>query len=182
VQTLRELFEHDLRAVVAFEHGLAQALQDMADESAKKDVGRAFLRQMRQTQKEIKRLDRVGARPPGKAETAPAPALDGVLREKEAFVGTAPTDELLDYYNLRLAGRLAEYAAVVYEGLLETAERLQLVRPSHLLRANLEEKRAALSALHTLTRDYQVAFRETGGVLQPVPEERREQAKALAGG
>jgi ferritin-like metal-binding protein YciE len=182
VQTLRELFEHELRAVAAFERGLTQALQDMADESAKKDVSRAFVRQMKQTERQVKRLEKVGERLQWTPEPAPSPALDGVLREKEAFVAAAPTDDLLDYYNLRVAARLAEYAAAVYEGLVETAERLQLPRVSHLLRASLEEMRAAVSALRTLTHEYDVAFRETGGLLQPVPEEHRRQARALVGG
>ena len=182
MHTLRELFEHELRAAAAFERGLVQALQDMAEESANKAVTRAFLRQVKQTQKQVGRLEKVGEHLRRKPEPADSPALEGVLREKEAFVGTAPADELLDYYNLQVAGRLAEYAAAVYEGLVATAERLQLPRASHLLRANLEEKRAALSALRALTREYEVAFRETGGVLQPVPPGRLRQAKELVGG
>jgi ferritin-like metal-binding protein YciE len=182
VQTLRELFEHELRAAFAFEDGLVQALQEMADESARQAFSRAFLRQMKQSQRQVRRLEKVGTHVRRKPGPAASPALDGVLREKEAFVGTAPTDELLDFYNLQVVVRLAEYAAAVYEGLVETAGRLQLLRVGHLLRANLEEKRATLSALRTLTREYEVAFRETGGVLQPVPSERRGQARQLVSG
>jgi ferritin-like metal-binding protein YciE len=182
VQTLRELFEHEVRAAAAFEGGLVQALQDMADESAKKDVARALLREMRQTRKQLRRLEKVAEHLRGKPEAAASPVLEGVLREKEAFVGTAPSDELLDYYNLQVAGRLAEYAAAVYEGMLATAEWLQLLHVGHLLRANLEEKRTALSGLRTLAREYEVTFRETGGVLQPVPPERVRQAKEFVSG
>jgi ferritin-like metal-binding protein YciE len=182
VQTLRDLFEHEIGAAAAFEHGLAQVLEDMADESAKKAVARAFTRQMKQSRKQLARLEKVGERFHRIPGAAPSAALAGILREKEDFVGTAPADELLDYYNLRVADRLAEYGAAVYEGLVETALRLELRHISHLLRANLEEKRVARSALRTLTHGYQVTLQETGGVLQPVPQGDRPQPEALVEG
>jgi ferritin-like metal-binding protein YciE len=180
VQTLRELFEHDLQAVVALERGLAAALQDMAEESAKKDVRQAFLRQQRQTLRRLKRLDRVAARPEG--EPAPSPVVEGVLRAKERFVAAAPADQLLDYYSLQLAARLLHYAVAAHEGLVETAERLQLKRVVPVLRANLEEERAALSDLAALTREFHVTFRQAGGLLQPVPPAQKQRAQTLVGG
>jgi ferritin-like metal-binding protein YciE len=128
------LFEHELGAAATFEHALAQSLEDMAEESAKKAVARAFTRQMKQSQKQVGRLERIGERLHRKFGPAASQALTGILREKEDFVGTAPADELLDNYNLRVAGRLAEYAAAVYEGLVDTAQRLELPHISHLLR------------------------------------------------
>lgn len=182
MQTLRELLGHELRAVAALEHGLAVALQELADESAKRDVRKAFLREQRQTQRHLKRLERLGARLGG-AEPARSPALEGMLREKEAFVASAPTDELLDYYNLQLAARVTQYAVGAYEGLVETAaDRLQLPRVAHPLRGNLEEKRGALTALRELARSFDVAFRQTGGVLEPAPRARRDGPRAVSGG
>jgi ferritin-like metal-binding protein YciE len=184
VQTLRELLEHELQAVEALERGLARAFQDLADESAKKDVRQAFLRQQRITEKVRKRLARIGGRLRDGDEARPVPsfALEGMLREKEAFLAAAPRDALLDYYNLQLAARITQYAIAAYQGLVETAERLELLREAHPLRGNLEEKRAALSTLQELARGFDVAFRETGGVLQAVPKARQKQNQALVGG
>jgi ferritin-like metal-binding protein YciE len=183
VQTLRELLEHELRAVAALEHGFAVALQDLAEESARKEVRKAFARQQRQTGKALKRLERiVGLLRLPAAQPPRAPVLEGALQEKEAFVARAPTDELLDYYDLQLASRLTHYAAATYECLVEAAERLQLPRVAHALRANLEEKRGLLTELATLTREFAVAFRQAGGVLQPLPPDHREQTRTLVGG
>jgi ferritin-like metal-binding protein YciE len=183
VQTLRELLGHELQAVAALEHGLVVALQDLADESAKKDVRTTFLRQQRQTVKHLKRLERLGARLGGAAEPARSPALEEMLRDKEAFVAADPTDELLDYYNLQLAARITHYAIGAYEGLVETAaDRLQLPRVAHPLRAILEEKRGFLTTLRERARDFHVAFRQTGGVLEPAPRLSPEEGGALVGG
>ncbi len=182
MQTLRELFDAELASVAALERGLGVAFADLADESARKDIRRAFLRLQRQTLKGVKRLERVAEALRQPAEADRSLALDGILREKEAFVAAAPTDELLDYYNLQLAARLLRYAAGAYEGAIETAERLQLPRVAHALRANLEEKLAALTELHDLTHAFEVAFRQAGGVLEPVPPERKARDRALLTG
>jgi ferritin-like metal-binding protein YciE len=183
VQTLQELLDHEFRALAALEHRLAAVLQDLADESANKEVRKVFLRQQRQARKALQRLQRVAGHlrlPPAEPGTH-APVVEGLLREKEALVAGAPTDELLDYYNLQLAVRLTQAAAAAYEGVVETAERLQVLRVAQGLRANLEEKRTLLSDLAAQTRAFAVTFRQTGGVLQPLPPARREQARALVG-
>jgi ferritin-like metal-binding protein YciE len=177
VQTLRELLEHELQSVASLEHALAEALTDLADESAKKDIRTTFLRQHRLARKEFRRLELAGQRLDCELVPARSPALEGILREKEAFVGLAPTDELLDYYHLQLAARLTHYVIGAYEGLVQTADRLGLVRVAQALRANLGEKRGALSGLRGLAQSFEVAFRQAGGVLEPVPPERTEQAR-----
>ena len=58
---------------------------------------------------------------------------------------------------------------------------LQVLRVAQGLRANLEEKRTLLSDLAAQTRAFAVTFRQTGGLLQPLPPARREQARALVG-
>jgi ferritin-like metal-binding protein YciE len=168
VQTLRELFEHSLRSIDSFEQRLLPVLQDMEDECAGKAVRKAFADHREQTHDHVKRLEEVRKKLALEAGPArPCPVLDALLRDKETFLATAPTDELLDCYNLLAGMRLEHEEIAAYEGLIEVAEKLRLLEATHLLQANLEEERSSLARLHRLLRAFKIDFHQSGGVLQP---------------
>ena len=59
MQTIEELFEHELKDIYSAEHSLLAALEQMAGESSDKEIRKGFAQHRKETQAQIKRLEKV---------------------------------------------------------------------------------------------------------------------------
>jgi ferritin-like metal-binding protein YciE len=150
MNTLSELFDHELKDLYYAEHQLVEALQTLADESSDDEIKKAFQSHRKETQGHIKRLDQVFKSLGEKPKSETCPGIDGLLKEKKAFAKEKPSDEILDFYNLGAAQKTERYEITAYEALIEMAEALG--RPEFVtqLEANLQEEEAALQKLKGL--------------------------------
>ena len=57
MQTIEELFEHELQDIYSAEHSLLDALEQMANESSDREIKRGFTQHRKETQGQIKRLE-----------------------------------------------------------------------------------------------------------------------------
>src|SRR6186713_2915626 len=96
MQTIEELFEHELRDIYSAEHSLLDALEQMADESSDRDIRKAFTQHRKETQGQIKRLERVFKSMGQKPQAETCPGIEGLIKEKKAFVREKPCAELLE--------------------------------------------------------------------------------------
>jgi ferritin-like metal-binding protein YciE len=154
--TIDELFEHDLKDIYGAEQRLLEALDEMAAETIDSDARKAFQQHRKETQNQIKRLDRVFKALDMKAEAQPCPGLEGLIKEKKSLSKEKPSEEILSFYNLHAAQKVERYEITSYEGLIETAEHLGLDEAVRLLSQNLEEEEAALNKLKALASEYDV--------------------------
>jgi len=173
--TIDELFEHDLKDIYGAEQRLLEALDEMAAETVDPDARKAFQQHRKETQNQIKRLDRVFKTLDMKAEAQPCPGLEGLIKEKKSLSKEKPSDEILSFYNLHAAQKVERYEITSYEGLIEAAEHLGLDEAVKLLSQNLEEEEATLNKLKALASEYDVEDLRA-------QEEEEEEEMATVGG
>ena len=59
MQTIEELFEHELQDIYSAEQSLLDALEQMAQESSDREIKRGFTQHRKETQAQIKRLEKI---------------------------------------------------------------------------------------------------------------------------
>ena len=156
MDTIEELFEHELKDMYSGETSLLDALEQMAGESSDRDIKKAFTQHRRETQAQIKRLDKVFRLLGQKAEAATCAGIEGLVKEKKQFVREKPSAELLEYYNLGAAQKVERYEITAYENLIDMADKLGFAEAVELLEQNLQEEEAALNTLKAIASEFDV--------------------------
>ena len=157
MQTIEELFEHELKDIYSAEHSLLDALEQMAGETTDREIKRAFTQHRKETQGQIKRLEKVYKSLGQKPEVGTCPGIEGLIKEKKAFMKERPSDELLEFYNIGAGQKTERYEITAYEGLIDMAEKLGMSDVVELLEQNLQEEEMALNKLKAIASEFDVA-------------------------
>jgi ferritin-like metal-binding protein YciE len=157
MQTIEELFEHELKDIYSAEHSLLDALEQMASESSDRDIRKAFTQHRKETQGQIKRLEKVFKSMGQKPEAETCPGIEGLIKEKKLFMREKPSDELLEFYNIGAAQKVERYEITAYENLIDMAEKLGMTDAVELLEQNLQEEEATLNRLKAIASEFEVA-------------------------
>ena len=156
MQTIEELFEHELRDMYSAEHSLLDALQQMADESSDREIRKVFTQHRKETQGQIKRLEKIFKTLGRKPEAETCPGIEGLIKEKKVFMREKPTEELLEFYNIGAAQKTERYEITAYETLIEMADKLGMTDAIDLLEQTLQEEEAALNKLKAIASEFEV--------------------------
>ena len=157
MQTIEELFEHELQDIYSAEQSLLDALEQMANESADREIRRGFTQHRKETQAQIKRLDKIYKSLGQKPESSTCPGIEGLIKEKKAFMREKPSDELLEFYNVGAAQKVERYEITAYESLIDMADKLGLGDVVELLELNLQEEEMALNKLKAIASEFDVS-------------------------
>ena len=157
MQTIEELFEHELKDIYSAEHSLLDALQQMADESSDREIRKAFIQHRKETQGQIKRLEKIFKRLGQKPEAETCPGIEGLIKEKKVFMREKPTEELLEFYNIGAAQKTERYEITAYESLIEMADKLGMAEAVDLLEQTLQEEEATLNKLKAIASEFEVS-------------------------
>ena len=157
MQTIEELFEHELKDIYSAEHALLDALEQMAGESSDREIKKGFTQHRKETQGQIKRLEKIYKALGQKPEVSTCPGVEGLIKEKKAFMREKPTEELLEFYNIGAAQKVERYEITAYESLIDMAEKLGMSDVVDLLEQNLQEEEMALNKLKTIASEFDVA-------------------------
>ena len=156
MQTIEELFEHELKDMYGAETSLLDALEQMANESSDREIKRGFTQHRKETQGHVKRIEKIFKSIGHKPEAETCPGIEGLIKEKKAFMRERPTPELLEFYNIGAAQKVERYEITAYESLIDMAEKLDMRDAVELLEQNLQEEEAALNRLKTLASEFDV--------------------------
>ena len=157
MQTIEELFEHELQDIYSAEQSLLGALGQMANESSDREIKRGFTQHRRETQGQIKRLDKIYKILGQKPKSSSCPGIEGLIKEKKAFMREKPSEELLEFYNVGAGQKVERYEITAYEGLIDMAEKLGMRDAVELLEQNLQEEEMALNKLKAIASEFDVA-------------------------
>lgn len=157
MQTIEELFEHELKDMYSAENSLLDALEQMAGESADREIKKAFQQHRKETQGQIKRLEKVFKSLGQKPEAETCPGIEGLIKEKKLFMREKPSEELLEFYNIGAAQKAERYEITAYETLIEMADKLGMSDAVDLLEQNLQEEEATLNKLKAISSEFEVA-------------------------
>ena len=157
MQTIEELFEHELKDMYSGEHALLDALEQMAAESSDREIRKAFTQHRKETQAQIKRLEKIYKSLGQKPESGSCPGVEGLIKEKKLFMRQKPSSELLEFYNIGAAQKVERYEITAYESLVDMAEKLGMADVVELLEQNLQEEEMALNKLKAISSEFDVA-------------------------
>ena len=157
MQTIEELFEHELKDIYSAEHSLLDALEQMAGESSDREIKKAFTQHRKETQGQIKRLQKVFKSMGQKPEAETCPGVEGLIKEKKVFLRAKPSAELVEFFNVGAGQKVERYEITSYEHLIDMADKLGMPGAVELLEQTLLEEEAALNTLKTFASEYDVA-------------------------
>ena len=157
MQTIEELFQHELTDIYSAEHSLLDALQQMAEESSDREIKRGFTQHRKETQAQIKRLEKIFRMIGEKPQAETCPGVEGLIKEKKVFMRERPSAELLEFYNIGAAQKVERYEITAYESLIDMADKLGMSDAVDLLEQNLQEEEQALNKLKAIASEFDVA-------------------------
>lgn len=157
MQTIEELFEHELKDIYSAEHSLLAALEQMASESSDREIKKAYTQHRKETQGQIKRIEKVFKSMGQKPEAETCPGIEGLIKEKKAFMKEKPSADLLEFYNIGAAQKTERYEITAYETLIDMADKLGMTDAVELLEQNLQEEEAALNKLKVIASEFDVS-------------------------
>jgi ferritin-like metal-binding protein YciE len=157
MQTIEELFEHELKDIYAAEHSLLDALEQMAGESTDREIKKGFVQHRKETQAQIKRIEKIYKSLGQKPEVGTCPGMEGLIKEKKVFMRERPSEELLEFYNIGASQKVERYEITAYESLIDMADKLGMTDAVELLEQNLHEEEMALNKLKAIASEFDVA-------------------------
>ena len=157
MQTIEELFEHELKDIYGAEQSLLDALQQMADESSDREIKKGYTQHRKETQGQIKRIEKIFKSMGQKPEAATCAGMEGLIKEKKTFMREKPSEELLEFYNIGASQKVERYEITAYENLIDMAEKLGLSDAVELLEQSLQEEEATLNKLKAIASEFEVA-------------------------
>jgi ferritin-like metal-binding protein YciE len=147
MQTIHELFIHGLNEILDAEQQLVAALQDLASDSSRADLKKAFESHRIETEGHVRRLHQcfelLGERP----KNAECLGVRTLIVETKTFRQEGPAEGVIDIFNLGVGIKIETYEIREYESLIDMAAEIKHTDVAMLLTENLREERAALKKL-----------------------------------
>jgi ferritin-like metal-binding protein YciE len=156
MHTIEELFEHELKDIYGAEQSLLDALEQMAEESSDREIRKGFTQHRKETQGQIKRLEKIFKSMGQKPEAETCAGMEGLIKEKKLFMREKPSPELLEFYNVGASQKVERYEITAYENLIDMAEKLGMSDAVELLEQNLQEEEATLNRLKAIASEFEV--------------------------
>jgi ferritin-like metal-binding protein YciE len=171
MESIEELFEHELKDILGGEQSLLDALEQMAQESSDREIRKAYIQHRKDTQGQNKRLEKIFKSLGQKAEAETCAGIEGLIKEKKVFMREKPTEELLEFFNIGAAQKVERYEITSYENLIDMADKLGMSDAVELLEQNLQEEEAALNKLKAIASEFDVTDDSESGELDEEEEE-----------
>ena len=157
MESIEELFEHELKDILGGEQALLDALEQMAEETSDREIRKAYTQHRKETQGQIKRLEKIFRSLGQKPEAETCAGIEGLIKEKKIFMREKPTEELLEFFNIGAAQKVERYEMTSYESLIDMADKLGLKEAVELLEETLQEEEGALNKLKAIASEFDVA-------------------------
>ena len=150
MNSLRELYVEELKDLYSAEHQILKALPKMIKAASDRDLQRAFSQHEKQTQRQVKRLERIfrqlGESPRGKR----CRGMEGLLEEGSELIKEKPEPEVLNAGLISAAQRVEHYEIAAYGTVRTYAEQLGHADQASLLQETLDEEGETDKLLTTL--------------------------------
>ena len=152
METGHELFVHGLNDILDAEHQLVEALRELASDSSREDLKKAFESHRVETEGHAKRVQQCFELLNEASEETQCFGVRGLIAEKKAFSKEEPSKDLLDVFNVGAGIKSETYEICEYESLIDMAKEMKHTQVARLLTQNLKEEQAALRKLEGLSK------------------------------
>ena len=138
--SLEGLYVEELRDLYSAENQILKALPKMAKVASDRELQRAFTQHERQTQRQVKRLERIfkdlGESPKGKK----CVGMEGLIKEAQELIREKPDPEVLDAGLISKAQHVEHYEIAGYGTVRTYARQLGYDQQAELLQQTLDEE------------------------------------------
>lgn len=153
VKTPEQLFEHELQDIYYAEKTLTTVLPKLANEASDRELSQAFTSHLKETQQQVKNLEKVFKQLGKSPKAQPCAGIDGIKKEHDDFVKENDTSAaMLDAFLTGAASRTEHYEIAAYTGLVGQARALKEREAVTLLQENLKQEKEALKKVETISK------------------------------
>jgi ferritin-like metal-binding protein YciE len=142
MESLRELFVHELSDIYSAEKQMTQALPKMAKAASFPELQKAFEKHLKETEGQIKRLDQVFKLIGEKPKRIKCKGMEGLVEEGKELLEEKKTSEpaTIDAGLIAAAQRVEHYEIAAYGTVRNYAEALGEKKAATLLQETLDEE------------------------------------------
>jgi ferritin-like metal-binding protein YciE len=138
---LEKFFIDQLKDIYYAEQQLVKALPEMQKACTTEELEDAFGNHLKQTERHVKRLERVFQAIGKKAEGKKCEAMDGLIKEARSIISETKEGSMTRDAALIIAAQKVEhYEIATYGGLVQLAITMNLDRPAEILDKTLQEE------------------------------------------
>ncbi len=142
LNTLEDLFIHELKDIYSAETQLTKALPKMAKAASNEDLRAAFEEHLEQTKTQIQRLEQIAEACECKLTGHKCAAMEGLIEEGSELISEDAEDSVRDAGLIGAAQRVEHYEMAAYGTARALARVLGYEEAVDLLGESLEEERA----------------------------------------
>ena len=142
IETLDDLFVHQLQDVYYAENQITKALPKMISKATDPQLREGFETHLRETEGQIRRLEKVFEMHGRTPRAVDCPAIDGIIEEADETAGDVDDKSVLDAALLASAQAVEHYEIARYGTLVAWARRLGRDDCASVLQQNLDEEKA----------------------------------------
>ena len=151
IETPRELFVHKLGAALTMEETILGMLEELVDEANDPQLKQNLRHHHKETQQQVRNLERAFEALGEEIEAQPCPVIDGLKKEGEQNLKNVE-EHLNDAVILSGVVETEAHEIAVYDGLITTAEAMGEEDIVALFQENLEQEQATLKKARDGTR------------------------------
>ena len=142
LQSLSDVFHHELTDLYSAEKQLAQALPKLAKAASSRELQNAFEQHLDQTKQHATRLEEIGEKLDIKVNGETCEAMKGLIKEGESLMKDNEAGEALDAALIAAAQRVEHYEIAAYGSARTFAKHLGHEEAARLLDQTLDEESA----------------------------------------
>ena len=142
IATFDDLFLHQLQDVYYAEKQITKALPTMIEKATDPALKQGFETHLRETEGQIRRLERVFDMIGEEAKGASCPAIEGIIKEANDVAGDIADKAVLDAALIAAAQAVEHYEITRYGTLIAWANQLGRSEASAILQETLDEEYA----------------------------------------
>jgi ferritin-like metal-binding protein YciE len=143
IETMDDLFVHQLADIYYAEKRIVGALPKMIDKATSSKLKSAFESHLDETRNHVKRLEQVFKMHGSKPESVTCPAIDGIIQEADEVAGEVEDKNVLDAALIASAQAVEHYEMTRYGTLISWAKTLGRKDCADVLGETLAEEEAA---------------------------------------
>lgn len=140
MQTLDDLYMDHLKDLYSAEKQLVKALPKMAKNASSVDLQKAFQEHLRQTERQVERIERIFSELDGSPRGKKCVGMEGLIEEGNEIMKEDAEPEVLDAGLIAAAQKVEHYEIASYGTVRAWAERLGYEKAARLLQETLDEE------------------------------------------
>jgi ferritin-like metal-binding protein YciE len=177
LETLRDLYIHELKDLYSAEKQIIRALPRMVKAASNKQLAAAFNAHLKQTEKQAERLEQILEMHDESTRGPKCPGMEGLLTEGDEMASKDAEPEVRDAGLIASAQRVEHYEIAAYGCARTYAEELGDKRGAKLLDTTLREEADTDKKLTKIAKTV-INLKARNAAIRKAKQEEKEMAKA----